>query len=112
MQKLMLHQILTTICLHPALAFNFAVCMPASIALMLLYDNCLQSLYTGNNEMLHSILLNCMAASNTFGQKGAKCDNTHFTTKTEQMLGSNWIQIFQFGCNPDFMDLTFLLPSP
>ena len=56
------------------------------------------------------MLLYILVNTQNVKQKSVKCDITHFATKNVYILASNWMQRFQFGCNPDLMDLTFLLP--
>ena len=77
--------------------------------------------------MLNHIIINFMAASNTldnfaiyfglynkvnFIQKGINVTITIpiFQQKTVRIFPSNWMQKFEFGCKPNWTDLTFLLP--
>ena len=87
--KLMLNPILEPICLHLTLAFSVTSFIHWCCHKMALETQCFKA------ALLHPILVNCIAASNTMNslqsikvntlnirQKGIKCDYTHFPTKT------------------------------
>ena len=85
-----------------ALHWHHFVCIPMMHAILL-------------SAWLHPIILYSLhyILNNTLNvvREGVKWNIAYFATKSPYNLASNWMQRFQFGCNPDLTDLTFLLPQ-